>query len=62
MDNHKKVYALSVPQTPLSMHKVCANATNFLSMMRVQYPVHPALTTVKHVALPSSAPNVSMVM
>ena len=62
MDNHKKVFALRVPPTPLSMHKVYANATNSMSMMRVQSLVQPALTTAKHVALEHNAPCVSTAM
>ena len=62
MDNRRKVFALRVPPIPLSMHKVCANATNSLSMMRVQSRAQPALTIVKHVALVSSALSVSMAM
>ena len=62
MDNHKKVFALRVPPTPPSMHKVCANATNFMSMMRVQSLVQPALTIAKLVALERNAPSVSTAM
>ena len=51
MDNHKKVFALRVPSTLLSMHKVCANATNSMSMKKVQSRVQPALIIAKHVAL-----------
>ena len=62
MDYLKKVFALRVPQIPLSMHKVCANATNYLSMMKVRSLVQPALTIVKHVAQVSYAPSVSTAM
>ena len=62
MDNRSKVFALRVPLTPLSTHKVCANATNSLSMMRVRSRAQPALTIAKHAALAISARSVSMVM
>ena len=62
MDNHKKVFALLVPPIPLSMRKACANATNSMSMMKVQSRVQPALKIAKHVALERNAPSVSTVM
>ena len=62
MDNRSKVFALRAPLTPPSTHKVCANATNSLSMIKVLSLAQPALTVAKHVALAISARCVSMVM
>ena len=62
MDYLKKVFALRVLQTPLSMQKDCANAMNNLFTMKVQSLVQPALRIAKHVVLVSSAHSVSTVM